>query len=641
MRAQLRTLLATSTALTAIVVAAPLVAQELVSVSWIGSKEPTTPEELSEMFSTARVKATYADGRVVENPLRYEMVLTNLSRVGTNASPMGTLYDEFMRPIPDPTDPSKPLVSEEPDGSMLANIAGKLYLVNQFEYDWLLADGSEGEKYPGWTIKHANGKTDSRAWNLPTTMVLTEVVQDPSTGKLTPVAQRPIDFSAVNGLVWACNANTTPWGTFISSEENYSIDARQVEEDRKVDPSGRNDSLAGITFQYHGGRKLASPYWYGIVPEIRIGADGSTTVTKHFALGRGTSELVQIMPDQRTVLVAHDGENKALTLFVADRPGDLSAGTLYAAKLEQTSDEAGGSFKISWVRLGHASDDEIRAMVDGGIRFSDIFEVADAKRDGFRAVQAGNAKATEYLKVKNEKAAAFLETMRYAGLKGATVEFNKAEGLAFDPEGKRAFLAITDITRGMLAGAGSGDAGDQIRLKEVRAGAVYALPVAGGQKDTDGSPIASEFVPVGMSVPKGLLGVDLAKADGLGNRADPNFIAGPDNLYWSSAYKTLFVGEDTSRHTANVLWAWQDGMEKPVRLLTAPAGAELTGLRIHENIGGHAYALTNAQHLGDFEPGDNAVLQQAMMLIKAKWQNRHLAPLGYVSGMPVATPAVN
>lgn len=641
MRAPLRTLLKTTTALAALAVAAPVVAQELVSVTWIGSKEPTTPEELSEMFSTARVKATYADGRVVETPLRYEMVLTNLSRVGTNASPVGTLYDEFMRPIPDPTDPSKPLVSEEPDGSMLANIAGKLYLVNQFEYDWLLADGSEAEKHPGWVIKHANGKTDSRAWNLPTTMLLTEVVQDPASGKLTPVAQRPIDFSAVGGLVWACNANTTPWGTFISSEENYSVDARQVEEDRKVDPSGRNDSLAGITFQYHGGRKLASPYWRGVVPEVRIGADGSTHVVKHFALGRGTSELVQIMPDQRTVLIAHDGENRAFNLFVADRPGDLSAGTLYAAKLEQTSEEAGGSFKITWVRLGHATDDEIRALVDGGIRFSDIFEVADAKQDGFVGVQAGNSKRTEYLKVKNEKAAAFLETMRYAGLKGATVEFNKAEGLTFDPEGKRAFLAVSDISRGMLAGAGSGEAGDHIRLKEVRAGAVYALPVAGGQKDSDGNAIASEFVPVGMSVPKGLLGVDLAKADALGNKSDPNYVAGPDNLYWSSAYKTLFIGEDTSRHTANVLWAWQDGMEKPVRLLTGPAGAELTGLRIHENVGGHAYALTNAQHVGDFEPGENPVLQQAMMLINAKWAKRHMAPIGYVSGLPVANPIVN
>ncbi len=641
MHTNLRTLLAATTAITALAASAPVVARELVSVTWIGSEEPKTPEQLSQMFTTARVEATYADGRVVENPLRYETALTNLTRVGTNASPTGTLYDEVMRPIPDPTDPSKPLVSEEPDGSMLANIAGKLYLVNQFEYDWLLADGSEAEKYPGWTIKHANGKEDSRAWNLPGTMVLTQVVQDPTTGKLTPVAQRPIDFAEVGGLVWACNANTTPWGTFVSSEENYSVDARQVEADRKVDPSGRNDSLAGITFQYHGGRELASPYWRGIVPEIRIGADGSTRVTKHFALGRGTSELVQIMPDQRTVLIAHDGENKAFNLFVADRPGDLSAGTLYAARLEQRSAEAGGSFDIRWIKLGHATNDEIRALVEGGIVFSDIFEVADQKRDGFVAVQANSTKTTEFLKVKNEKAAAFLETMRYAGYKGATVEFNKAEGLAFDPEGKRAFLAITDITRGMLPGAGSGEAGDHIRLEEVRAGAVYVLPVAAGQKDRDGDPIDSAFVPVSMSVPKGLLGVDLAKADALGNKADPNYIAGPDNLYWSSAYKTLFVGEDTSRHTANVLWAWQDGMEKPVRLLTAPAGAELTGLRIHENVGGHAYALTNAQHVGDFEPGDNETLKQAMALIKEKWQNRQLAPLGYLSGMPVADPVVN
>jgi hypothetical protein len=204
-------------------------AQSIDKVEWIASKHPETLAEKAEMFSTARVRTTFTDGSVTEQPLTYEMVMTNRTRVGANASPTATLYDEAMRPIADPTDPSQPLVSEEPDGSMLTNIGGKLYLVNQFEYDWLLANGEEVRKHPAWAFKHANGKDGSWGNNLPTTMLLTEVTQDPDTGKLTPIAQRPIDFSAVGGLVWACNANTTPWGTFISSEENYGVDARQVE----------------------------------------------------------------------------------------------------------------------------------------------------------------------------------------------------------------------------------------------------------------------------------------------------------------------------------------------------------------------------------------------------------------------------
>ncbi len=316
----------TTSLLVSTVLASGALAQSVEKVEWIASKHPETLAEKSEMFSTARVRTTYSDGTVTESPLAYEMVMTNRTKVGLNASPTATLYDDAMRPIADPTDPSQPLVSEEPDGSMLTNIGGKLYLVNQFEYDWLLADGSEVEAHPAWQFTHANGKEGNWGSNLPTTMVLTEVVQDPASGKLTPVAQRPIDFSAVGGLVWACNANTTPWGTFMSSEENYEVDARQVEADRAVDPTGRSDDLGGLTHIYHGGRKLASPYWRGITPEISIGADGATKVVKHFAMGRGTFELAQVLGDQRTLISAHDGENRHMTMFVADRAGDLSSG---------------------------------------------------------------------------------------------------------------------------------------------------------------------------------------------------------------------------------------------------------------------------------------------------------------------------
>ncbi|MFN4203850.1 MAG: alkaline phosphatase PhoX [Tabrizicola sp.] len=618
-------------------------AQSIEKVEWIGSKHPETLSEMADMFTTARVRTTWSDGSVTEQPLSYEMVMTNRTRVGNNASPTATLFDDAMRPLVDPTDPSQPLVSEEPDGSMLTNIGGKLYLVNQFEYDWLLADGSEVRKHEGWAFKHANGKDGSWGNNLPTTMLLTEVSQDRETGKLTPVSQRPIDFSSVGGLVWACNANTTPWGTFISSEENYGVNARQVEADRAVDPSGRSDDLGGLTHLYHGGRKLASPYWRGITPEISIRADGATEVVKHFAMGRGTYELAQVLGDQRTLITAHDGENRHMTMFVADRAGDLSSGTLYAAKLEQKSAENGGSFDLKWVKLGHATDDEIKALVEGGIKFSDIFETADAPTEGFVEVFAGTSKEPEYLKVKNELAAAFLETMRYAAYKGATTEFNKAEGLAFDPEGMRAFVAITDISKGMEEGSGTGTAGDHIRLPKLKAGGVYAMPLAGGQMDTDGNPIDSAYVPVSMSVPQGLLGVDLAEPDAWGNTASIDHIGNADNLYWSSAYKTLFVGEDSSSmHLNNVLWAWQDGMTAPVRLMTAPAGAELTGLRIHENVGGHAYALTNAQHVGDFDLDEKFPMRDALMpVVEAKWGDRQIAPLGYVKGMPAVGGLTN
>lgn len=592
-------------------------AGEISKVEWVASKAPTTVQEMSQMFTTARARTTYKDGTTQETALGYDMLFGSQTRVGTNINPAGALYDQFMKPIGDPTAPGKALVNQTPDGSALMEVGGKLYHLSNYEYSWLLADGSSSRDKVGGI--------------LPSSVVLTEVSQDPATGKLTPVSQRAVDFGSVGGLTVACNATVTPWGTFLTSSENYSADARVIEADRAA---GKTDALSAMSKLYFGNRRQASAYEQGVLPEITVLPGGQTQVVKHYAVGRGTYEMAQVMPDQRTVFGPHDGTNKPFTMFIADRAGDLSSGTLYAAKLNQTSDQNGGSFKIKWIKLGHANDAELRAMVDGGIKWSDIFHDAGKPAAGHKQIFVGSDKTAEYLTVKNEKAAAFLETMRYAGIKGATTEFRKAEGLAFDPDGKRMFFAISDIDKGMKAKKGSGDAGDQIRVAKVDAGGVYELPVAGGQTDTEGTKIDSDYVAVSMSVPQGLLGVDLATADEMGNKAALASIANPDNLYWSAEYRTLFVGEDSGMHLNNTLWAWQDGMSAPVPLLYAPAGAEFTGLRVHENIGSYPYALTNAQHVGDFKAGKNSKLKAVMDEIKAQWMDRQQAPTGYITGMP-------
>ena len=79
------------------------------------------------------MRATYSDGRVVETPLGYEMAMSNRDRIGGNFNRVATLYDVMMNPLADPTKPSEPLVSEEPDGSTLARIGGKLCPLHQCE----------------------------------------------------------------------------------------------------------------------------------------------------------------------------------------------------------------------------------------------------------------------------------------------------------------------------------------------------------------------------------------------------------------------------------------------------------------------------------------------------------------------------
>ena len=71
----------------------------------------------------------------------------------------------------------------------------------------------------------------------------------------------------------------------------------------------------------------------------------------------------QSTPDNRTVYVTDDTNNAMFLKFVADTAGDLSAGSLYASQVAQTSTANGGTWNMSWVLLGSGA----RA---GGLRFS-------------------------------------------------------------------------------------------------------------------------------------------------------------------------------------------------------------------------------------------------------------------------------
>lgn len=612
-------------------------------VEFIGMPAPATPEERAAMLARARVKVSYPDGRVIEQPLEYVTLFRNTDTIGRNPYPGGTLYDVASKPILDPTQPDKVLVSETPDANTLIKLGNELYLVTHFEYDWLLADGTVADKSPDSAFKRPDGKTANWRRNTPASMILTRLAQDKRTGTLTAIDQRPIDFSAWEGLAWLCNGSHTPWNTHLGSEENYTIDARIVEASRALDPSGMQDDMTGFTRLYFHGQKLANPYYRGITPEVRVMKGGKTQVVKHFALGRGTFEMGYVFPDQRTVLFGHDGDNKPLTLFVADRPRDLSKGTLYAAKLVQTSpDNAtdGGHFEVRWVKLGRTDNDSVKALVDAGIRFSDIFDVTDTNPNDPSYVAVAVGKTTpEYLRLKTasrhfgakdiELAAAALETLRYAGYKGATTEFNKLEGIAYNARDRIAYLAITDIANGMEPGKGSGASGDHIRLAKVRAGAVYAMALGKKQKDTDGNPIESDYVGVRLSVPQGLLGEDIPK-DAVGNTANEDKIANPDNLFFDERMRTLFIGEDSSTlHINNFLWAYNVDTGKLSRILSLPAGAEATGLKVY-TVNGHTYILSNAQHMGDFSKNiDPELKRQIEPLI-----DKFVAPVGYLKGVP-------
>ncbi|MCK6390643.1 MAG: alkaline phosphatase, partial [Azonexus sp.] len=363
----------------------------------------------------------------------------------------------------------------------------------------------------------------------------------------------------------------------------------------------------------------ANPYRYGHMVEVTVAAEGSTRVAKHYSMGRLSFELGDVMADRRTVYFGDDGTDVIRAMYVADKEGDLSAGTLYAARWLQESGAGFGQARLQWIRLGHASDAEIEALIEGGIRFSDIWEVADAaavaanpgQYVGFKPLfvygGTGSRAGVRYYRLKpgQAQAAAFLETRRYAAWLGATSEFTKMEGIAHSRAEGKQWTVMSYVRDGMLAGNNGARPADDIRLEgaaaDLNCGAVYESQLRGGQRDAVGQPILSDLVAVDMrAVVSGARQPAGAKS-GPFDTCDTEKPANPDNIRYSEAMRTLFIGEDSSNHLNNFVWAYSLDSKQATRIFSAPAGGENTGLNVYDNLNGHAYILGNVQHPGAIE----------------------------------------
>ncbi|MGP3372622.1 alkaline phosphatase PhoX, partial [Escherichia coli] len=135
-----------------------------------------------------------------------------------------------------------------------------------------------------------------------------------------------VDTSGVGCLWITCGASLSPWGTHLSSEE-YEPDASKID-DKQFKAYCKN---------LFGDENKGTPYNYGHLPEVTVNKDGTGSIKKHYCMGRLSHELVQVMPDERTVIMGDDATNSGLFMFIADKARDLSSGTLYVAKWHQTS----------------------------------------------------------------------------------------------------------------------------------------------------------------------------------------------------------------------------------------------------------------------------------------------------------------
>jgi hypothetical protein len=82
------------------------------------------------------------------------------------------------------------------------------------------------------------------------------------------------------------------------------------------------------------------------------------------------------MPDNRTVIMGDDATNSGYFVFVADKEKDLSAGTLYVARVGAgfSLDPAATAAPLTWIKLGSATSAEIRSLA-ASLKPADIMDV--------------------------------------------------------------------------------------------------------------------------------------------------------------------------------------------------------------------------------------------------------------------------
>ncbi|MEI6383501.1 MAG: alkaline phosphatase PhoX [Betaproteobacteria bacterium] len=504
--------------------------------------------------------------------------------------------------------------SYSPDHSTLLQKDGKIFSISQFE--------------------NYNGS-----------MYITELIQS-AKGILTAIATKPINLSGIFGGWDFCAGVPSPWGSHLGGEE-YPADARIFETattgtNTLNTPSSSFDLGWDEYFEYWGldqaqtnSTTKANPtraaaaaqtsiYRIGYPVEVKLTSStigtgntaGNTSVSKHYSMGRLAWELPYVMPDKKTVYMGDDGSFRGMFRYVADTAENLSSGKLYAAKLTQTSADNGGTFTIAWKPLytagtaGAASvtDAEINTLIAGGINFSDMIDyvapTANACPTGYTPYVSGTS-VKECIKLKGasgtytadqiNKAASRLETLRYAVIMGATQEFEKYEGITFDPSRSKLYIAMSSIRRGMannytetLTGATN-----DINIAENLCGAIYQLDVNSSYETTSMKQLIS-----GES-----------KTYNNGKQCDIDKIAMPDNVVMGPTNDYILIGEDsdwvsssTSAATGNkshrndVLWAYDLKNSKLTRIMSSPVGAEITSPWYYRNINGWDYITAVIQH---------------------------------------------
>jgi len=386
--------------------------------------------------------------------------------------------------------------------------------------------GTQGYLYTAWEDRPAGISQVELEWNT------TSSDWDVMNGKM-------LDLSSINGGWVLCFGSMSPWGSPLFSEELYFDDTQDWNNE---------------AFNYHSDQgRLANylghypnPYDYGYIVEIENATAAEPDLSKHFAMGRFSHENAEVMPDERTVYLTDDGYETVLFKFIADTAGDLRSGTLFSAHVNQDSsrDSSTTGFDVEWLEMASSSNLEIESWIDeyDGITTADFTAGENSYISDEEITQWAEGRLNEDLDgdgtigSAEDDRVAFLESRKAAAALGASNEWNKMEGVAFNENAPdNLYLAMSNIGYEMSDGQGD------IDVTPNYCGIVYRMTI-GAQWNVERIEPAISGGPYTSS------------AD---HECDVNNLAGPDNLLVLDDGRVL-VGEDTRKHQYNMVWLWED-----------------------------------------------------------------------------------
>ena len=283
--------------------------------------------------------------------------------------------------------------------------------------------------------------------------------------------------------------------------------------------------------------------------EIENAATTDPDFIKHFAMGRFSHENAQVMPDERTVYLTDDGYDTVLFKFIADTAGDLSSGTLYSARVAQddSSDSATTGFDVEWIEMGTSSNSVIQTWIEeyDGITTADFVAGENSYISDEDIGNWAEGRLNEDLNGDGtighaaDDRVAFLESRKAAAALGASDEWNKMEGVGFNPNvPDYLYLAMSDVAYDMSDGKGD------IDVTSNRCGIVYRMTLD-DEWDVNRIEPAISGGPYSSSATY---------------ECDVDNLAGPDNLVVLDDGRVL-VGEDTGKHENNMVWLWEQNTE--------------------------------------------------------------------------------